>query len=85
MNILKDTSVQPSTSVSVIGETFNHVGDSFKEILADVEKINKQNGVSVQDALNLTEAAFHYDFYQNILTKIASKSANAINDVMKAQ
>ncbi|MCX8986022.1 EscI/YscI/HrpB family type III secretion system inner rod protein [Citrobacter portucalensis] len=82
MPIPKEILTRPA---SIIGETFNHVGDSFKEMLAEVEKINNQNGVSVQDALKLTESAFHYDYFQNVLTKIASKSANAINDVMKAQ
>ncbi|TOE30914.1 EscI/YscI/HrpB family type III secretion system inner rod protein, partial [Vibrio parahaemolyticus] len=31
------------------------------------------------------QSMFHYTMFQEIVTKVTSKSANAINEVMKAQ
>ncbi|AVI67752.1 EscI/YscI/HrpB family type III secretion system inner rod protein [Shewanella sp. WE21] len=71
--------IQPS----VFEDTFNNIGEGFQEIMDDLKKIS--DGASVSETLALQQSLFHYSFYQETVTKIASKSATAINDVMKAQ
>lgn len=75
--------VQPS----VLEETYNHIGEGFQQVMDDLAKINQKGseGISLQDTLALQQSVFHFSFYQETVTKIASKSATAINDVMKAQ
>lgn len=71
---------------SVFEETFDNIGKGFEDILADIEKINADGGqMSASDAMSLQMNTFQYTLYQEVVTKIASKSATAINDVMKAQ
>lgn len=73
--------IQPS----VMEETFNNVGEGFQEILNQVDKINTNQSITTVDTLALQQSMFHYTMFQEIVTKVASKSANAINEVMKAQ
>ena len=70
---------------SVMEETFNNVGDGFQEILDQMDKINSNQTVTAVDTLALEQSMFHYTMFQEIVTKVASKSASAINEVMKAQ
>lgn len=71
---------------SVLEDTFNNIGEGFQEILETMNHINTSGqAMRVQDTLALQQAVFHYSLYQETVTKIASKSANAINEVMKAQ
>ncbi|MCO4174543.1 hypothetical protein K8D10_22635 [Aeromonas veronii] len=71
---------------SVLEDTFNNIGEGFQEILDYLDKANV-NGktLTVQDTISLQQSVFHYTMYQETVTKIASKSASAINEVMKAQ
>ncbi|ASU22432.1 EscI/YscI/HrpB family type III secretion system inner rod protein [Vibrio qinghaiensis] len=71
---------------SVLEDTFNNIGQGFQEILDALDKANA-NGqtLTVQDTLALQQSVFHYTMFQETVTKIASKSANAINEVAKAQ
>ncbi len=74
--------IQPS----VMEDTFNNIGEGFQEILDNLDRINAGGQtITVQDTLALQQSVFHYSMYQETVTKIASKSANAINEVMKAQ
>ncbi|WP_341663624.1 EscI/YscI/HrpB family type III secretion system inner rod protein [Vibrio sp.] len=74
--------IQPS----VLEDTFNNIGEGFQEILDNLDQINASQGaITVQDTFALQQSVFHYSLYQETVTKIASKSANAINEVMKAQ
>ncbi|MDH5928705.1 EscI/YscI/HrpB family type III secretion system inner rod protein [Vibrio lentus] len=73
--------IQPS----VMEETFNNVGDGFQEILNQMDKINTNQSITTVDTLALQQSMFHYTMFQEIVTKVASKSASAINEVMKAQ
>ncbi len=73
------------TQPSVMEKTYNSVGESFEQILATIESIESSGGMSAVTALRLTQDAFHYAIYQETVTKIAVKAANAINDVAKAQ
>lgn len=73
--------IQPS----VMEETFNNVGDGFQEILNQMDKINTNQTITTVDTLALQQSMFHYTMFQEIVTKVASKSASAINEVMKAQ
>lgn len=81
MNIKVDTSKGPN----VIETTFNNIGDGFKGILDSLEKINQKGTMDVKDTLKLQHSLFQFNLYQETVTKIASKSANAINEVMKSQ
>lgn len=73
--------IQPS----VMEETFNNVGEGFQEILNQMDKINTNQTITTVDTLALQQSMFHYTMFQEIVTKVASKSASAINEVMKAQ
>jgi len=73
--------IQPS----VFEDTFNNIGKGFQEIMDNLQKINAGKTITLQDTLALQQSVFHYSLYQETVTKIASKSATAINDVMKAQ
>ena len=73
--------IQPS----VMEETFNNVGDGFQEILNQMDKINTNQTITTVDTLALQQSMFHYTMFQEIVTKVASKSASAIDEVMKAQ
>ncbi|MCU8034843.1 MULTISPECIES: type III secretion system inner rod subunit SctI [unclassified Shewanella] len=73
--------IQPS----VFEDTFNNIGEGFQEIMNNLQKINDGKTITLQDTLALQQSVFHYSMYQETVTKIASKSATAINDVMKAQ
>lgn len=73
--------VQPS----VMEETFNNIGEGFQEILEQMDRINTNQSITTVDTLALQQSMFHYTMFQEIVTKVASKSANAINEVMKAQ
>ena len=74
--------IQPS----VLEDTFNNIGEGFQEILDNLDQINaSQEAITVQDTFALQQSVFHYSLYQETVTKIVSKSANAINEVMKAQ
>ncbi|MCF5857715.1 hypothetical protein [Aeromonas veronii] len=73
--------VQPS----VMEETFNNVGEGFQEVLDQMDRINTNQSIKTVDTLALQQSMFHYTMFQEIVTKVASKSANAINEVMKAQ
>lgn len=70
---------------SVFEDAFNNIGEGFQEIMNDLQKINDGKTITLQDTLALQQSVFHYSLYQETVTKIASKSATAINDVMKAQ
>ncbi|NUW68074.1 EscI/YscI/HrpB family type III secretion system inner rod protein [Vibrio coralliilyticus] len=75
-----------SASVSVMEEAFNNVGEGFEDVLKQMEAIQSREGnITITDTLNLQQSVFKYGFYQETVTKIASKSATAINEVMKAQ
>ncbi|AGB12620.1 EscI/YscI/HrpB family type III secretion system inner rod protein [Vibrio parahaemolyticus] len=71
------------TQPSVMEKTYNNVGESFEQILATIDSIG--DGMSAVDALRLQQEVFHYSIYQETVTKIASKAATAVNEVMKAQ
>ena len=73
--------IQPS----VMEETFNNVGEGFQEILNQMDKINTNQSITTVDTLALQQSMFHYTMFQEIVTKVASKSASAINEVMTAQ
>lgn len=74
------------TQPSVMEKTYNSVGESFEQILATIDSIESSGGgMSAVDALRLQQEVFHYSIYQETVTKIAAKAANAINEVMKAQ
>lgn len=71
---------------SIVKETYQNVGEGFKEILNVLDGVNASGGsITVSDTFALQQAVFQYSMYQEMITKIASKSANAINEVMKAQ
>lgn len=70
---------------SFMKQTFDKVGDGFQEILEQVDRVYSKKSVSTVDALALQQSMFHYALYQEIVTKITSKSANAVNEVIKAQ
>ncbi|GHW72564.1 EscI/YscI/HrpB family type III secretion system inner rod protein [Vibrio cholerae] len=71
---------------SIIEKTYNSVGDSFEQILATIDSIQSSGGgMSAVDALRLQQEVFHYSIYQETVSKIAAKAANATNEVMKAQ
>lgn len=70
---------------SVMEDTFNNVGEGFQEILEQMERINSNQTITTVDTLALQQSMFHYTMFQEIVTKVTSKSANAINEVMKAQ
>lgn len=71
---------------SIAKETYQNVGEGFKEILNVLDEVNASGGdITVSDTFALQQAVFQYSMYQEMITKIASKSANAINEVMKAQ
>lgn len=71
---------------SIVKETYQNVGEGFKEILNVLDEVNASGGdITVSDTFALQQAVFQYSMYQEMITKIASKSANAINEVMKAQ
>ncbi|RTZ16936.1 EscI/YscI/HrpB family type III secretion system inner rod protein [Vibrio aquaticus] len=66
--------------------TVNNVGSGFEDIMAAVKQAQAAKGeFSMADTLAIQQSVFHYTIYQETVSKIASKSANAINDVMKAQ
>ncbi|MCX8809088.1 EscI/YscI/HrpB family type III secretion system inner rod protein [Vibrio parahaemolyticus] len=71
------------TQPSVMEKTYHTVGESFEQILATIDSIG--DGMSAVDALRLQQEVFHYSIYQETVTKIASKAATAVNEVMKAQ
>ncbi|ENM3804006.1 EscI/YscI/HrpB family type III secretion system inner rod protein [Vibrio cholerae] len=74
--------IQPS----VFEDTFNNIGKGFQEILDSLDKANANGqALTVQDTLSLQQSVFYYTMYQETVTRIASKSANAINEVTKAQ
>ena len=73
--------IQPS----VFEDAFNNIGEGFQEIMDNLQKINDRKTITLQDTLALQQSVFHYSMFQETVTKIASKSATAINDVMKAQ
>lgn len=73
------------TQSAVLEETFNNVGKGFQEILNQLDHINTDKAISTVDTLALQQSMFNYTMFQEIVTKITSKSANAINEVMKAQ
>lgn len=71
---------------SILKDSYQNVGEGFKEILSSLDNINaSEGGITVADTLALQQAVFQYSMYQEMISKIASKSANAINEVMKAQ
>ncbi|EGQ7826067.1 type III secretion system inner rod subunit SctI [Vibrio parahaemolyticus] len=70
---------------SVLEETFNNVGEGFEDILNTLEQIRGHGDMSSVDALQLQQDVFRYSMFQEVVSKIASKSATAINEVMKAQ
>ncbi|EIA0835866.1 EscI/YscI/HrpB family type III secretion system inner rod protein [Vibrio parahaemolyticus] len=70
---------------SVLEETFNNVGEGFEDILNTLEQIRGHGDMSAVDALGLQQDVFRYSMFQEVVSKIASKSATAINEVMKAQ
>ncbi|EGQ8220059.1 EscI/YscI/HrpB family type III secretion system inner rod protein [Vibrio parahaemolyticus] len=70
---------------SVLEETFNNVGEGFEDILNTLEQIRGHGDMSAVDALQLQQDVFRYSIFQEVVSKIASKSATAINEVMKAQ
>ncbi|AGQ92504.1 type III secretion system inner rod subunit SctI [Vibrio parahaemolyticus] len=70
---------------SVLEETFNNVGEGFEDILNTLEQIRGHGDMSAVDALQLQQDVFRYSMFQEVVSKIASKSATAINEVMKAQ
>ncbi|AYV25050.1 EscI/YscI/HrpB family type III secretion system inner rod protein [Vibrio mediterranei] len=71
---------------SVIEDTFDNIGEGFQKILDNLDRINTSGQtITVKDTLALQQSVFHYSMYQETVTKISSKSANAINEVMKAQ
>ncbi|WP_394201546.1 EscI/YscI/HrpB family type III secretion system inner rod protein [Shewanella waksmanii] len=79
-------SINGVARMSVFEETYNNIGEGFQEIYQALEKINERGGgVSVQDTLALNHAIFQYGMYQEVVTKLATKSATAVNDVMKSQ
>lgn len=74
------------TQPSIIEKTYNSVGDSFEQILATIDSIQSSGGgMSAVDAFRLQQEVFHYSIYQETVSKIAVKAANATNEVMKAQ
>ncbi|WP_318452419.1 EscI/YscI/HrpB family type III secretion system inner rod protein [Photobacterium leiognathi] len=74
------------SSSSIVKETFNHVGEGFERIIDSLDRINEGDGnITIQDTLSLQKEVFEYTMYQEMITKIASKSANSINEVMKSQ
>ncbi|CAB1261382.1 type III secretion apparatus protein, YscI/HrpB family [Vibrio cholerae] len=79
---IEQIQIQPS----VLEDTFNNIGKGFQEILDSLDKANANGqALTVQDTLSLQQSVFHYTMYQETVTRIASKSANAINEVTKAQ
>lgn len=75
-----------SIESSIVKETYQNVGEGFKEILNVLDEVNASGAsITVSDTFALQQAVFQYSMYQEMITKIASKSANAINEVMKAQ
>lgn len=84
---MSDFSLQGVQAVkpSVLEETFNNVGEGFEDILNTLEQIRGHGDISAVDALRLHQDVFRYSMFQEAVTKIASKSATAINEVMKTQ
>ncbi len=71
---------------SVMDETVNGVGDSFQKLMDGIDQLNDPTRqMNFQDVFAIQQAAFEYGFYQEAVSKIISKGATAINEVMKAQ
>ncbi|MBW5817946.1 EscI/YscI/HrpB family type III secretion system inner rod protein [Yersinia enterocolitica] len=85
MNDFAVTGIENS-QVSILENTVNNIGEGFKEIMEVLNDVNSKGGnITVIDTLSLQQAMFKFTMHQEIVTKIASKSVSAINDVMKAQ
>lgn len=86
MSKLVSLPVENIINGSVFEDGYKNVGKGFSEILSIIDNINKASDtISVVDTLQLQQAVFKYTMHQEIITKIAAKSANSINEVMKAQ
>ena len=73
-------------SQSVLGKTYDDIGNGFNKIMATVEKLNEsEGGITVVDTLKIQHEVFEWSMRQEVVTKIASKSVASINDVLKAQ
>lgn len=72
-------------NASVMGRAFNSMGASFEDIMRSVDQLSAQGTITAGEALNMQAKFHHFTMYQELVTRVASKSANAINDVMKAQ
>lgn len=71
---------------SVLEQTAEGVGDSFQKMMDGIDQLNDPTRqMNFSDVLEIQQAAFEYGFYQEAVSKIISKGATAINEVMKAQ
>lgn len=71
---------------SVLEQTVEGVGDSFQKMMDSIDQINDPTRqMNFSDVFEIQQAAFEYGFYQEAVSKIISKGATAINEVMKAQ
>ncbi|HHL2502283.1 TPA: EscI/YscI/HrpB family type III secretion system inner rod protein [Yersinia enterocolitica] len=85
MNDFAVTGIE-SNQVSILENTYNNIGEGFKDMMEVLNDVNSRGGdITVTDTFSLQQAIFNFTMHQEIVTKIASKSAAAINDVMKAQ
>lgn len=86
MSNISSIDISNGIKPSVLEETFDNIGKGFQEILDSLDKVNANGGAfSTQDALALQQSVFHYTMFQETVTKITSKAANAVNEVAKAQ
>ncbi|MCY4473071.1 MAG: hypothetical protein OXC07_09700 [Kistimonas sp.] len=72
-------------ATSVLGRAVNNVGTSFEEIMDGMARMAEKGSLTTGEALHMQAKFHHYTMYQEMVTRVASKSANAVNDVMKAQ
>ncbi|CAQ85551.1 MULTISPECIES: hypothetical protein [Photorhabdus] len=85
MNDFEIASIR-NEQATIFEKTYNNVGEGFKEIFDVLNQVNASGGhITVTDTFALQQAVFQFSMYQEMVTKVASKSATAVNDVMKAQ
>ena len=71
---------------SMLEKTYSQVGESFEDVMYQMEQIEARGGeMTATDAMKLHSSLFKYTMYQELVSKVASKAAGAVNEVMKAQ
>ncbi|EGQ8442526.1 EscI/YscI/HrpB family type III secretion system inner rod protein [Vibrio cholerae] len=71
---------------TLVNDVYNNIEEGFSEILSAIQNVKSGSGeFTAADALAIQQGVYHYTLYQETITKVVSKAANAINEVSKAQ